>query len=230
VNRVDARKLAELRYTKMLRPVYHRENCMRALKELARSYVTISKDQARVMTRVKALYRSWGIACSVRHRASWLGKIKEPGVRRRAEFYYQQLDGLRSVRRQVRREFLVESGKHKASKLLRQIPSFGPIRAALLLALVQTPHRFRTKRQLWTYSGFGHASENGDPAALGRFLPCTTLLPPLRVLITVTFSTPTRLDSSTRGSEIATAPQQTDVFAAEDHSPQRAHATVSFRN
>jgi transposase len=55
----------------------------------------------------------------------------------------------------VRRELLVESEKHNASKLLRQIPSIGPIRAALLLALVQTPHRFRTKRQLWTYSGFG---------------------------------------------------------------------------
>jgi hypothetical protein len=32
--------------------------------------------------------------------------------------------------------------------LLRQIPSIGPIRAALLIALIQTPHRFRTKRQL----------------------------------------------------------------------------------
>jgi transposase len=160
-DRVDARKLAALLYTKMLRPVYHRDHGMRTLKELARSYVTISKDQARVMTRVKALYRSWGIACSgkqvytVRHRSSWLEKLEEPGVRRRAEFYYQQLDGLRSVRREVRRELLAESGKHKASKLLRQIPSIGPIRAALLLALVQTPHRFRTKRQLWTYSGFG---------------------------------------------------------------------------
>ena len=36
---------------------------------------------------------------------------------------------------------------------LRQIPSVGPIRAALLVALIQTPHRFRTKRQLWAYSG-----------------------------------------------------------------------------
>lgn len=33
------------------------------------------------------------------------------------------------------------------------LPSLGPIRVALLLALVQTPHRFRTKRQLWAYSG-----------------------------------------------------------------------------
>ena len=39
-------------------------------------------------------------------------------------------------------------------KLFRQIPSIGPIRAALLVALLQTPHRFRTKRQLWAYSGF----------------------------------------------------------------------------
>jgi transposase len=39
-------------------------------------------------------------------------------------------------------------------KLLRQIPAIGPIRSALLVAILQTPHRFRTKRQLWAYSGF----------------------------------------------------------------------------
>ena len=29
------------------------------------------------------------------------------------------------------------------------------MRVALLLALLQTPHRFRGKRQLWTYAGLG---------------------------------------------------------------------------
>ena len=86
------------------------------------------------------------------HRAEWLGKITEVGVLRRAEFYYQQLDALRLLRHEVRRELL--SKKHKASKLLCQIPSIGPIRAALLIALIQTPHRFRTKQPLWKYSGF----------------------------------------------------------------------------
>jgi len=38
-------------------------------------------------------------------------------------------------------------------RLLRQIPAIGPIRAALLIALIQTPNRFRTKRQLWAYCG-----------------------------------------------------------------------------
>jgi hypothetical protein len=113
------------------------------------------------MTRVKAIYRSWAIACpgkqvyASRHRAEWLAKISEPGVRRRAEFYYQQLDALRVLRQEVRRDLLAESKKHQAWKRLCQIPSIGPIRAAVLLGILQTPHRFRTKRQLWTYSGFG---------------------------------------------------------------------------
>ena len=113
------------------------------------------------MTRVKAIYRSWAIPCtgkqvySSRHRAEWLGKIVEPGVRRRAEFYYQQLDAQRSLCQEVRKELLAESKKHKTWKRLCQIPSIGPIRAAVLLGILQTPHRFRTKRQLWTYGGLG---------------------------------------------------------------------------
>jgi transposase len=160
-DRIDARKLAELLRSNLLRPVYHGEQGVRTLKELSRSYLTISGDVARVMTRLKALYRSWAIPCTGKqvyapgHRSEWLGKIPEAGVRRRAEFYYQQLDALRSLRQQVRRELLAESGKHKASKLLCQIPSIGPIRAALLIAILQTPHRFRTKRQLWAYGGLG---------------------------------------------------------------------------
>ena len=95
-DRIDARKLAELLRSNLLRSVYHGEHGIRTLKELARSYLTISKDLARVMTRLKALYRSWAIPCrgkqvyAPRHRAEWLGKIGEAGVRRRAEFYYQQ--------------------------------------------------------------------------------------------------------------------------------------------
>ena len=76
-------------------------------------------------------------------------------MRRPAEFYYQQLDALRTVRQEVRRELLAEAKKHPAWKRLCQIPSLGPIRAAVLLGILQTPHRFRTKRQLWAYSGVG---------------------------------------------------------------------------
>jgi transposase len=160
-DRVDARKLAELLENNQLRPVYHGDHGLRAQKELVRSYLTVSKDLIRVMTRVKAIYRSWGIATrgtqvyTARHRAEWLEKIHEPGVRRRAEHYYQQLDALRKLRLEVRKDLLAESKEHKEWKRLRQIPPIGPIRAAVLLGIVQTAHRFRTNRQLWTYSGLG---------------------------------------------------------------------------
>ena len=159
-DRIDARKLAEMLRTNQLHSVYHGEHGMRTLKELGRSYLTVTKDVTRVMNRIKALYRSWAIPCSgttvyaSRHRAEWLAKIVEPGVRVRAEHLYQQLDSLQPLRLEARRELLRESHKHAAVKRLRQIPSIGPIRAALLVALLQTPHRFRTKRQLWAYSGF----------------------------------------------------------------------------
>ena len=83
-DKIDARKLADLLRGGYLRSVYHGENGLRTLKELARSYLTISKDLSRVMNRVKALYRSWGILCggqqvyAPRHRSEWLNKIGKP--------------------------------------------------------------------------------------------------------------------------------------------------------
>ena len=156
-DRIDARKLAELLRGNQLSSVYHGDHGLRTLKELGRSYLTITQDLTRVMSRIKALYRSWAIPCSgttvyaARHRSGPNFRI---GVRLRAERFYQQLDMLRALHQEARRDFVVESHRHPAVKLLRQIPSIGPIRAALLVALLQTPHRFRTKRQLWAYSGF----------------------------------------------------------------------------
>ena len=80
--------------------------------------MTITTALSRVMTRVKAIYRSWGIPCSgtqvygSSHRSEWLEKIGEPGVRRRAEHFYQQLDALRLLRLEVRKDLLAESKKH----------------------------------------------------------------------------------------------------------------------
>jgi len=158
-DRMDARKLAELLRGHQLKPVYPGENGVRMLRELSRSYLTIVKDLSRVMNRLKAVYRSWAIPCAGRdvyyrrQRAQWLDKIREAGVRRRAERLYEQLDMLQHLRQQARRELLAEARKHAITARLRQVPYLGPIRSALAVALMQTPHRFRSKRQLWAYSG-----------------------------------------------------------------------------
>ena len=79
---MDARKLAELLRGCMLSPVYHaRRTSLRTLQELARSYRALTKDTTRVMSRLKAVYRGWGIACggqqvyAPRYREAWLKQL-----------------------------------------------------------------------------------------------------------------------------------------------------------
>ncbi len=168
-DRIEARKLAELLRAGQLSPVFHEEVGVRTLRELARSYLTLTQDVTRVMNRIKGVYRSQAIACAgkrvyaTRHRSEWLEQLEQPGQRRRAERLYAQLDLLQPLRQQARRELLTESHKYSVRHTLQQIPVVGPIRAALLIALIQTPHRFRSKRLLWTYSGLGVKTESsGD--------------------------------------------------------------------
>ena len=155
----DARKLADLLRTGMLRTVYHGHDATRKLKELVRGYETLSIDTQRVMVRIKAIYRGRGIRTPGRgvyqpqQREQWLERLSEPGVRQRVGWLYQQLDQLRPLRRQAKQAMLAESRRHRAIRLLQTIPQLGAIRSALILATVDTPHRFRTRQQLWSYSG-----------------------------------------------------------------------------
>lgn len=157
-DKVDARKLADLLRTGMLRPVYHGHQAT-ALKQLVRGYETLSSDMQRTMVRIKAIFRGRGIRTPGRgvyqaqQHEQWLSMLSEPGLRQRVCWLYQQLDQLRPLRRQAKQAMLVESRKHHAVQLLQTIPQLGPIRAALIVATVDTPHRFRTRQQLWSYSG-----------------------------------------------------------------------------
>jgi hypothetical protein len=54
-DRIDACKLAELLRGNQLKSVYHGETGVRMLRELSLSYLTIVKDLARVMNRLKAV-------------------------------------------------------------------------------------------------------------------------------------------------------------------------------
>ena len=164
-DRIDARKLSELLRANLLRAVFHDDTGLRTLREMARSYLTITKDVTRVMRRLKAIYRSWAIPCggqqvySPRHRAEWLGKITEASVRRRADSITSNSTRCVSYTNKPRKSCWPKAGS-TTMKLLRQIPSIGPIRSVLLVAILQTPHRFRTKRQLWSYSGLALETRN----------------------------------------------------------------------
>jgi transposase len=159
-DKVDARRLAELLRLNALKAVYHGQHSTRTLKELARSYVSLQQDGTRVMNRLKAIYRGRGIPCHgtsiyrPKNRNEWLEKLEDDGARHRAERLLKQLDSFVPLCLEAQRELVHESRKHQSYKILRGIPGLGPIRAALILAIVVTPHRFHNKRQFWAYAGF----------------------------------------------------------------------------
>ena len=158
-DKIDTDKLAELLRLGSLRPVYHGQASLRPLKELAHSYDGLVSDLVRVMNRIKAVYRGRAIRCSgaavyrESQREGWLAQLKEAGVRRRTEYLYRQLDSLKELWSECRKGLLAESRKHSASKILGAIPGLGAIRVAQILAAVETPHRFRSKRHFWSYCG-----------------------------------------------------------------------------
>ena len=157
----DAHKLADLLRTGMLRPVYHGNRSLWNLRELAHAYQALVQDTTRVMNRIKAYYRSYGIDCAGRgvysrkQRESWMERLPAGASRVRGELLHEQLEQLRSLRRRARRELLGESRKYLVAARLCGLPGFGPLRVALLIAGMQTPHRFRTRGKLWSYSGLG---------------------------------------------------------------------------
>ncbi|MCP4228219.1 MAG: IS110 family transposase [Actinomycetia bacterium] len=76
-------------------------------------------------------------------------------MRPTTEILGNELDGLPELKAQAEAALLQESRRHPITKILETAPGFGPIRTALLIAIVITPHRFRSKRQFWSYCGFG---------------------------------------------------------------------------
>jgi len=129
------------------------------VQHLARSYALLTEDTTRVMARIKAVFRGQAIACAGKklyghkHRDEYLAELGSGALRRRAEFLYQELEAVQQLRRQAKRDMIVECRKYPETKLLCSVPFLGPVRAAVLIGRVQTPHRFRTKRQFWAYCG-----------------------------------------------------------------------------
>jgi transposase len=158
-DKADARKLAELLRTGMVRSVWHGRQTTRGLKEMVRAYETFTVDTRRTMMRIKALYRSRGIATKgsavyqQKQRDQWLMHLTEEGMQQRAAWLYAQLDHVRELRKRAKAAVLTEGQRHRAVQLVRTIPQLGPVRAAQIVATAGTPHRFRTKRQFWSYSG-----------------------------------------------------------------------------
>jgi len=97
-DRIDADDLSEMLRVGTIKAVYHGAAQLLMLKHLVRCYMNLVQDSTRVMLRIKALFRAYGIptpGLSVyrkTNRKEWLAKLEIRGARVRAESLLQQLD------------------------------------------------------------------------------------------------------------------------------------------
>lgn len=158
-DQLDADDLSEQLRLDALKPIWHGSPVVGTLKELVRCYDNLVDDSTRVMLRLKAIYRGRAIGTSGKsvyrpsQRKAWLDKLKTHGARARAESLLTQLDTLTTLRHAARAAMIAEARRQPGWKTLRSMPFFGPVRVAVVLAVIGTPHRFRTRRQLWPYVG-----------------------------------------------------------------------------
>lgn len=156
---IDAQRLSELLRLGSLKPVYHGEHGTRGLKELVRAHRDLVRDVVRVKNRVKAIYRSRGIsvpggcAYAGEKRASYVNQLRGVELRQRVEWYLEQLDSLEALRGASESAMAKEGRRHRGCRILRSIPGIGQIRAAQVVGVLDTPHRFRTKPNYWSYVG-----------------------------------------------------------------------------
>jgi transposase len=158
-DRIDSEALAEMARTGETDVrVYKAPRAFAGLRDAVRGYQMFSKDVARVKNRLKAVFRSRGLTEAGNdvyregRKEPWLQKLPASS-RRLVELLGSELESLRPLKEQAEQWLLEEARTHAAVALLTTVPGLGELRAAQIVAIVMTPHRFRTSRQFWGYSG-----------------------------------------------------------------------------
>lgn len=158
---IDAHGLAEkLRTGQIRQPVFKDAKHFTALRDRARTYTMVTRDVARVKSRLKSFFRARGVPCAGEslfkpEERSKQASALPPATREMVELLGRELAALEALKAEAEAGMVRESHRHRIARILETAPGLGPIRVAQLLPIVVTPHRFRTKRQFWAYCGFG---------------------------------------------------------------------------
>ena len=163
---IDAEKLNDLYRSGHLRPVHQLEQSQKAAdKQVIGMYHDRVAHRVAEGNQLLALCRRWGLMVS-RSRlmqadgADWFKtRLSETQVPQ--QIVDMALDQWRSLERAVEQEqslYKQVCRMAKTDKVMSRVcelPGYGPVRAATLVAYLDTPFRFKSKSALWKYVGIG---------------------------------------------------------------------------
>lgn len=155
----DAERLARMaRVNEPGRLIYKKPKLLAGLRQAAKSYTDLRRDLTRYRARLKLLLQSRGLhpkaveLLELESRAPWLAQLPD-AMQPRARLLGAQIDATGAAYAQAKEWMLEEAKQVRGVRFIKSVPGLGEIRAPLVAAAMISPHRFRTKRQLWSYSG-----------------------------------------------------------------------------
>lgn len=167
-DRVDAYKLATLLRNGSLKHVFQAKGHGKRLREFCWGYATMRKELVRTKNRLKSLFIAQGIPVAgdavyePEDCEAWVERLRGRPVRLRALAFYDMLATLEPRVVEAGREMVRAARKYPGWKSVRSVPGVGDIRAAMILGFVQTPTRFRSRRQLWAYCGLAVVTKSSS--------------------------------------------------------------------
>lgn len=172
-DKIDAGKLAALLRGGYLRPVHHSQDELHVeLKRWAGLYHDRVREATSCINKIRAQARMEGIRIPRRaildpdHRGRWLERLGNKMLGERIELLCIGYDAVSQQAHLARNRFVRLSHRSSIVRQWSRLPGIGDIRAATLLAYLETPWRFSRKSQLWKYCGVGLVY-NGS-AGVGR--------------------------------------------------------------
>ena len=176
----DADRLARLLRLGEYKEVYVPARPRQELRELMILGRKAVGDVTRAKNRIKSKYRQHGVPVkgstvySVGGRARWLTEVKRPAVCFMLEALYASLDAAESMQRRVVAQLHKRVRPTRVYKQLLGMPGFGPAVCSIVIAVMDDPWRFPSKRKLWKYAGLSvyrrssgnvkQALEGGSPS------------------------------------------------------------------
>ncbi len=187
---VDARKLAELLRLNRIHEVYYEDRAdRRSFKQVVVHHEQLSREQARMKSKIKARLRTLGIIRQDVRLFSEAGQIElfasitDPLVRQMFRQSFAVLNQLLVSLADAKTAMLEFSRRLPEVRLLQTAPGVGIITACRFVAYIQTPQRFSNKRKLWRYCRLGitRRESNGkrlahphlDAAGVGSLKDCS---------------------------------------------------------
>lgn len=171
-DRIDADKLSDLSRRNECHIVYVPRGEAALLRRYVLHYVRMVKERSRIIQRLRSLFFECGIRVET-HRSTPgrvpLGRLTSPGAKYVARAYQAQLETATTLVAEAKAALLSVASAWPGYGVLQTIPYVGEMRAAELIAIVNTPRRFHSLRAFWAYAGLGvvqrlsaeHRVENG---------------------------------------------------------------------